>query len=433
MKFLFVYLVLFLDVYSIAQCKTTPLSNVKGWPKGSTQPVNIDPSFSPAERAGILNAIEKWKQANSSSGNNSQVTFSNPTYNSTPSTSGVQITKTTPANPSVRGDATINPNVYTQQTYGVAIRVRPDVTSQGAVEEVVSHELGHAAGLDECPTCALNESVMAPPPSDATTNPNATGRTSTPTACDNQTVNQNGSYGSPPPPPPPDDSCSMYYANQCRAQVPPCRFDWDMCICTDCGPSPIVINLDGGSFELTSLTDGVTFDIDADGVPQRVSWIAATANVAFLALDRNGNGKIDDGKELFGNFTEQDPSDEPNGFLALARFDVSSAGGNNDSVIDSRDAVFPLLRVWIDSNHNGISEPLELRPLATVGVNSISLEYRESQRRDQYGNRFRFRAKVNLGQAESEKWAYDVFLLSQPAEVTRLGFPKLIWWKLGKY
>jgi trimeric autotransporter adhesin len=99
----------------------------------------------------------------------------------------------------------------------------------------------------------------------------------------------------------------------------------------------------------------VTFDIRGNGHPIRLGWPTAEAGNTRLALDRNHNGVIDDGKELFGNFTEQPPSDVPNGFLALAVFDKPSYGGNGDGIIAWRDAVYSKLLLWIDANHDGVS------------------------------------------------------------------------------
>jgi hypothetical protein len=189
----------------------------------------------------------------------------------------------------------------------------------------------------------------------------------------------------------------------------------------DC--SPIIIDVEGEGFHLTSAAGGVMFDIRGGGHPVQIAWTAPGYRNAFLALDRNHNGTIDSGMELFGNFTAQPKSPHPNGFLALAEFDKPENGGNGDGVIDEHDAVFSQLRLWIDENHDGVSQPNELHTLPELGIYSLSLSYFESRKTDEFGNQFRYKARVNPGQRRDPhdetpsglpgRWAYDVFLMPQ--------------------
>ena len=169
--------------------------------------------------------------------------------------------------------------------------------------------------------------------------------------------------------------------------------------CCQCS-SPIIIDLSGHGYHLTSLADGVTFDFFGTGQPVKVSWTVADSGNAFLVLP-GSDGLVQNGTQLFGNLTPQPQSTDPNGFRALAVYDLPENGGNGDGIIDGNDKIFSSLRLWIDANHDGICQLDELYTLPSMGVYSISLHYWLSQKRDQYGNLFRYRSRVNEGIPDS--------------------------------
>jgi hypothetical protein len=203
-------------------------------------------------------------------------------------------------------------------------------------------------------------------------------------------------YGGEPPSGPSDGSCEAGggadYENSC---------------------SPIVIDTSVNSsdrYRLTSVDKGVAFDLNADGVAEQTAWVMNGDQVALLAIDRNGNGSIDNGSELFGNVTLPGVG---NGFRALADLEPH----NRDGVLDARDPLFAKLLLWYDRDRNGVSAPRELVPAYTV-LDAVGLGYTPSGRVDAYGNQFRFAGfarRLRPGADGLAKRAKNQFVEDDPA------------------
>lgn len=337
------------------------------------------------------------------------------------------------------GGVTLLNNTLFGRTYiGAGIRNCPNpINCLNALQSLMRHELGHTVGLANLASSyPANSSVMRVPL-----------ETNAITTCDNFTLRQvycPSPTPTPPPPPPGDDcnACEAYCEDEGRpagrdvslndgggdgGESQFCCSEWEYWACVSNGGTwstncqcmtPIVIDVLGNGFNLTNAENGVVFDLANDGVPIQVSWTAVDSDDAWLALDRNGNGTIDNGRELFGSASPQpflQEGESKHGFRALANFDRLDRGGNGDGKIDDQDEVYTSLKLWQDVNHNGVSEAGELHGLSELGLRIIDLDYQEKRRYDAHGNWFRYRSKVKDFQGHQlGRWAWDVFLQTTP-------------------
>ncbi len=130
---------------------------------------------------------------------------------------------------------------------------------------------------------------------------------------------------------------------------------------------PLVLDLNGDGLDLGKAGEAAVFDVNGDGSLDKTGWVRG--DDALLVYDRNGNDRLDDGRELFG-----DQNGATNGYAELAKYDA-----NRDNRIDSKDSIFKALKLYRDLNGNGRVDAGEMSKLGQSGIASLDLKFlRES-------------------------------------------------------
>ena len=170
-------------------------------------------------------------------------------------------------------------------------------------------------------------------------------------------------YG--PPAPPPQHTTCVQGNNECQ--------------------DPLVLDLNGDGIRTTR--DRVWFDMDGDGALEQIAWTNPATEEGFLYLDLDHKGRVTNGSELFGVGTVMpDGSRGRDGFAALAVYDSVPHGGNSDGILDASDAVWNRLRLWVDTNHDGVCDPTETGPIHKYGVQEITVTAALTNAVDDAGN-----------------------------------------------
>ncbi len=150
--------------------------------------------------------------------------------------------------------------------------------------------------------------------------------------------------------------------------------------CPEPFKTPLLIDLSGEGITTLPIEDGVKFDFKGESDHIHTGW--AGKNTGFLVMDRNNDGLINDGRELFGDHTPL-----PNGGTASdGAIALTALDGNQDRRIDRNDTVWEHLKIWQDINSNGASEHNELKSLIDIGLKSINLSFVKDSSLDQSGN-----------------------------------------------
>src|ERR1051325_6517569 len=306
-----------------AQCSNCAPSVKTGFSPGSRLTFYLSPALSQREYDAAVNAINGW----------------NSWFEMYCMTSPYSITANA-------GNADIcideypyldpgNPAYFDNSSNEILLNPQYRDYSADFMNTILLHEIGHGIGFEDVGSNCANQSVM-----DGNLNSETGPFMSGIGPADECAL---GQYNSPPPPPPSGGEDTTG---------------------TQGGLDPLVLDLNGDGIHTTGVADPVWFDLDGNGQKELLTWTDGTTAEGFLFIDLHHNGRIDDGSELFGIGTVMpDGTRAKDGFEGLAVYDRPENGGNGDGVLDANDAVWNQLRIWINTNHDGISQGAEVTSL----------------------------------------------------------------------
>jgi hypothetical protein len=184
---------------------------------------------------------------------------------------------------------------------------------------------------------------------------------------------------------------------------------WVASTCT-CQTSPLIVVMAGGmDGAMTSAERGAPFTMIQRAGPAQWAWPQASQRrVGWLARDRDGDGRIGGGSELYGGATPHSvpPGQPRHGFTALAEED-----SNGDGLVTSEDANYLDINIWFDGNGDGESQSHELVSLQSLGIIQLSTRYQTISKTDQHGNRFEYQSNAiqQAGRHMRFLTVYDVY------------------------
>lgn len=294
------------------------------FPQGAQVTVYIDMTsgFTSTEAANIMVGIEDWNsQVNSSEVRYSVQTTETPPIlgENTPNTIVVSYVDETPTT----HDASYvmfkeGNSIFGRMAFSRNMRLIPSQLRESYWRTVARHETGHTLGLKNGDNCPEGTTIM---------NHEGAHVESFITTCDNVAINSQAAYPAPSPTPTPtpeengqfdcndnidndgdglidcQDTCSHWCINGCNAYLT--QLCWDLgapqCVNGQCY-TPILVDVLGDGLKLTNASNGVLFNV-LPGRLLKIAWTEPTSDDAWLVLDRNGNGVVDSGEEMFGNAT----------------------------------------------------------------------------------------------------------------------------------